>query len=181
MNYLRRTHDKLPEVQCSPYASIHQRGLCGKGPCFQVSGHIHLCRSFLGYQHHHSSQEGTTETPIPEDPQAKPPARETTGVLLPLLHRECANVLHLCVLCQLLSSRSVQPRRGFYPPWRTYSALASSVVQPLVDASGPLYHGQIDSRTVTYCRRLDLHEYQYHNICSYIHRTLHRCYISTAL
>lgn len=81
------------------------------------------------------SQSATGDLPLRIS--VKEPAGEDAGVLLPLLHQECAGTLHLCVVSQPLSSRQDSPSEGrqhslspycpHCPPRRTFSALLASV------------------------------------------------------
>ena len=45
-------------------------------------------------------QEGTAETLLSETPQKEPSVTKTTYVILPLLNRECVDILHVCAVCQ---------------------------------------------------------------------------------
>ena len=56
-------------------------------------------------EHLSDHQEATAETLLSETPQKEPPVTKTACVILSLLNIECVDILHVCVVCLLHSSR----------------------------------------------------------------------------
>ena len=80
-------------------ASLYINGeLCREGPHLPLPGHYDLCWPLLDCQHGGGRQEGSAAATLPQGAQEEQRGREAAGDLLPLLHPECSDVLHLSVV-----------------------------------------------------------------------------------
>lgn len=63
-------------------------------------------------KHRSTSKEGAAVAPLPEDPQEEQHGGEAAAVLLPVLRRECPDLLHLSVVHRLRCRREVSAPGG---------------------------------------------------------------------